>query len=419
MEYLISVIIPVFNNKETLPETLNCILRQSVYSQAQIICVNDGSDDGSDEILKSYADKHSNILLISKENGGVSSARNEGLKYAEGKYTVFLDADDLLFPDNALFNICEKMEKENADAGIFRLMTFGFGGKEYNPTAEELSEKALIPCFDKKLLWNFPVSNKVYKTKLIKESKILFPDTVYTEDGAFWMDFIMKNQPKIIGIRSAVSLYRQSDPRKHRQATQSVTLKSAEDFIKSCRLISASVKAAAEKYQIPADTVKEFSDELDFRVCHILINGFYRKILRGDESFTEFIKDKYEAYSSKLPKERASLLKAVDLPEINFSKKYIAEHPEVSIKIKNPGEKCISSLICQTTPWFEVCSDSNTDISFVSHSSPKAETVISLNGDKEADPRLISGIIKIRKAFPFLPSFLLKASALIFFKLKG
>lgn len=418
MEYLISVIIPVYNNKNTLPETLDCILRQSVYNIAQIICVDDGSTDGSDKILKDYSRSRDNITVITKENGGVSSARNKGLEYVRGKYLVFLDADDLISGDDALENLCDEMEKNNADAGIFRLMTFGFGGKEYNPVTEELVKEKTISCFDKRLLWNFPVSNKIYRSSLIKENSLVFPGTSYTEDGAFWISFVMKLQPKIIGIPSAVSMYRQSDPRLHKQATQSVKLKTVSDFIESCEIILEAINESAVIHAVSPETIGSFKDEMYLRICHILINGFYRKILRADNEFIDYIRLKFGEYSLRLPEESCERLKCPDLPEINFSKEYISSHPEVSIRVKKPSGEFLSAILLQTTPYFEICTGADVPGEFINHSKPKAKTVIGLSGRDEPDPRLISGIIKIREKFPFLPSFVLKTLAEYYLKHK-
>ncbi len=419
MEYIVSVIIPVYNNKETLPETLDCILRQSVYDKTRIICVDDGSTDGSADILKKYSSAHSNIIIITKENGGVSSARNEGIKYAEGRYLIFLDADDLISGTDALDNLCSEMDKADADAGIFRLKTFGFGGNEYNPFADQLAKEKSISCTDTRLLWNFPVSNKIYKTSLIKENSLLFPDTVYTEDGAFWIEFVMKIQPRITGIYSAVSMYRQSDPRNHTQATQKTELKSISDFIKSCELIIKSITGAAKEQKISDEEKQILINEMHLRICHILINGFYRKILRYDSESISFLSEKYTEYSALLSSDYKIKLEAVDLPEINFSKDYIAGHPQVSIKVKNPSDRFISAILCQTTPWFEICTEMQSDFSFISNSVPKSKTIIRFNYNDEPDPRLISGIIKIRNRFPFLPAFLLKKIAVLYLRNKG
>lgn len=94
----ISIIIPVYDVAEYLPQCLESVCNQT-YKNLEIILVDDGSTDGSGKICDEWQKKDDRIVLIHKENGGVSSARNEGLKRATGEYIGFVDADDWLEPD--------------------------------------------------------------------------------------------------------------------------------------------------------------------------------------------------------------------------------------------------------------------------------------------------------------------------------
>lgn len=91
----VSVIVPVYNVEKYLPKCLDSITNQT-FKNLEIICVNDGSPDNSADILRSYAEKDNRIKVITKENQGLSSARNTGIKAATGDYTVFVDSDDWL-----------------------------------------------------------------------------------------------------------------------------------------------------------------------------------------------------------------------------------------------------------------------------------------------------------------------------------
>lgn len=93
----ISMVIPVYNTKNCLDATIQSVLQQSFYD-FEAICINDGSDDGSAEILWKYAQQDERIKVISQKNSGVSVARNMGTQNARGKYICFLDADDILHP---------------------------------------------------------------------------------------------------------------------------------------------------------------------------------------------------------------------------------------------------------------------------------------------------------------------------------
>ena len=110
---MISVIVPVYNAEKYLKKCLDSLVNQS-YKDLEIILVNDGSQDGSEKICKDYEEKDSRIILINKNNGGPSSARNLGIEKANGEYLSFIDSDDYLALD-----FYEKLEKSitknNAD----------------------------------------------------------------------------------------------------------------------------------------------------------------------------------------------------------------------------------------------------------------------------------------------------------------
>lgn len=98
-EALLSIIVPVYNSSKYISACVDSLLNQGMEeSEYQIILVDDGSTDGSSEILDSYASRYSEIEVIHKSNGGVSSARNAGLDVAIGKWIAFVDSDDFLLP---------------------------------------------------------------------------------------------------------------------------------------------------------------------------------------------------------------------------------------------------------------------------------------------------------------------------------
>ena len=93
----ISVIIPVYKVEKYVGRCLDSVLGQT-FTDWEAVCVNDGSPDRSREILAEYAEKDSRIKIIDKPNGGLSDARNAGMRNASGEYVVFLDSDDFIHP---------------------------------------------------------------------------------------------------------------------------------------------------------------------------------------------------------------------------------------------------------------------------------------------------------------------------------
>lgn len=93
-----SVVMAVYNVEPFLREAVDSLIAQNFgFEKIQLIMVDDGSTDGSGAICDEYAERYpDNVMVIHKENGGVSLARNEGLKYIQGRYINFMDADDKL-----------------------------------------------------------------------------------------------------------------------------------------------------------------------------------------------------------------------------------------------------------------------------------------------------------------------------------
>lgn len=96
-EALVSVVIPVYNVENFVADTLESVCAQT-YKNIEIICIDDGSKDNSLSILNFYSEKDERIKVISQENAGVSSARNNGIRNAQGEYICFLDSDDFMHP---------------------------------------------------------------------------------------------------------------------------------------------------------------------------------------------------------------------------------------------------------------------------------------------------------------------------------
>ena len=96
--YLVSVIVPIYNVQDYIGRCIESILRQS-FQNLEILLVNDGSIDNSRQICEAYANKDKRIKIIDKENGGLSDARNVGIKAARGDYIVLVDGDDYIKDD--------------------------------------------------------------------------------------------------------------------------------------------------------------------------------------------------------------------------------------------------------------------------------------------------------------------------------
>ncbi len=109
----VSIIVPVYNAEKYLNKCLDSLINQT-YEDIEIIAINDGSVDNSGKILEEYARKDKRVIVINKQNGGVGSARNEGLKIFSGDAVAFVDSDDYV-ETNFVEVMLGYMQRENAD----------------------------------------------------------------------------------------------------------------------------------------------------------------------------------------------------------------------------------------------------------------------------------------------------------------
>lgn len=117
MKPLISIIVPVYNTNRNLEKCVNSLINQT-YNNLQIILINDGSTDSSLQICQHYAQQDCRVLVLDKDNGGVSSARNLGIENAAGDYISFVDSDDWLELHTYEYLIYKILE-HNTDAAMF------------------------------------------------------------------------------------------------------------------------------------------------------------------------------------------------------------------------------------------------------------------------------------------------------------
>lgn len=120
-KYSVSVVVPVYNVEQYLDRCLDSLVNQALQN-IEIIVVNDGSTDGSAEIIKKYDSRYDNIVVINQENGGLSSARNAGIDVARGDYIGFVDADDYVEKDmfRLLYDATQANSADVAICGYYR-----------------------------------------------------------------------------------------------------------------------------------------------------------------------------------------------------------------------------------------------------------------------------------------------------------
>lgn len=180
---MISVIIPVYNREKYISKCLDSVL-DSIYSDFEIIIVNDGSSDKSLQICKKYETKDKRIKVINQSNHGVSYARNVGLKYAKGEWVIFIDSDDTI--SNEFFSDLEKEEYEKYD------VIFWGDDENYDFNCKDVI--CDLVTGNNKIFLSSPWS-KVYKRKLLINNNIKFNNNLKIgEDLLFNLEVVIKSK---------------------------------------------------------------------------------------------------------------------------------------------------------------------------------------------------------------------------------
>ena len=174
----VSVIVPIYNVEKYLEKCINSLLSQTL-EDIQIILVNDGSKDNSGNIAKEYEKNNKDrVIYVEKENGGLSDARNYGLKYATGDFIAFLDSDDYI-EKNAYEEMYNKAIEENVDY-VECDFIWEFPNKIRVDKQYPYKNKKEMLSFVRVVAWN-----KLIKRQLITDNNLEFPKGLRYEDVEF------------------------------------------------------------------------------------------------------------------------------------------------------------------------------------------------------------------------------------------
>ncbi|MBQ1373191.1 glycosyltransferase family 2 protein [Candidatus Saccharibacteria bacterium] len=174
MKTIISVIIPVYNVEKYVGKCLDSVVRQK-YENLDIVIIDDGATDGSGAICDEFAKKDKRVRVFHKENGGLSDARDFGIKKAKGEIIAFVDSDDFISEDyvSAMY---DEMVKKNADVVVC-------GYNMMKPKREAISgEEATVKLLTEQENVDMVAWNKLYKKSLFIDNNIWFPKAKKYED---------------------------------------------------------------------------------------------------------------------------------------------------------------------------------------------------------------------------------------------
>lgn len=195
MRITLSIIIPIYNVENYVKGCLESILSQLKRKDIEVILVNDGTPDNSMSIVAPLISNYDNVYVINKENGGLSSARNVGLRAAKGDFVWFVDSDDTLLP-NALEDVCNILNARKdldviATVLLLKRESTGKTRIEYHPNVNVSTGREYMFAGN-----NCGASQRfILRRQFLIDNNLFFMEGVYHEDGEFGnkMPYLAKN----------------------------------------------------------------------------------------------------------------------------------------------------------------------------------------------------------------------------------
>ena len=212
----VSIIIPIYNCEKYLPECLDSVLEQTLQ-EIEVVCINDGSKDSSEIILKDYARKDKRIKIICNEtNKGLSYSRNKGMDVAKGEYLIFLDSDDMFMTNSALLELYNKAETEKADLIFFDsemcMENEEILDEERKRFCSKVQNEEIMSGIEYFLLMQrennirVPVWLQFWNRSFLEATKIKFLDGALHEDYLFTYMALIKT-PRVLNYNKSFSFY--------------------------------------------------------------------------------------------------------------------------------------------------------------------------------------------------------------------
>ena len=207
-KFKFSVIIPIYNVEEYLEETIESVVNQSIgfEDSIQLILINDGSPDNSEDICIKYKEKYpENVIYHKQKNAGVSAARNKGIELATGEFTTFLDSDDL-WSENS-FKEMYKASIDNKDINIYSCkMVFFDAQKGNHPLNYKYKENKIVNILEDYEYPQLSSSSLFIKTSAL-EGHRYDKNIKYSEDNKFINEIIFE-QEKMMMLKTPIYYYR-------------------------------------------------------------------------------------------------------------------------------------------------------------------------------------------------------------------
>ena len=280
----LSIIIPTYNSRKYIKKSLDSILPLTL--KKEIIVVDDGSDDQTRKIVRTFIDNTiEKIILVEQANMNASVARNRGLEIATGKYVLFLDSDDIIFPDSVVKMVL-RMQKDNSDLVIGNYSLFDVYGVEIEE-ADDNSKENYIEYNPMNLVNRTPnPTNKLFKMNIIREKKVYWGNVKIGQDLNFFLKYLLCCKTVSISDETVYSWYMVKESISHKMDLHILdivnSLKNVENFYKKEDRLLEYQKFIKwiefEHYHRQMEKQKMFSDLLTRKLIVEYFGFFIKKI---------------------------------------------------------------------------------------------------------------------------------------------
>ena len=291
----ISVIVPVYNVKSYLYKCIDSILNQT-YSNIEIILIDDGSIDNCGEICDEYADKDDRIKVIHKKNEGVSKAREDGVKIAQGKYIAFVDGDDWV-EDDYITTLYTKVKEYEAD---WISCNFNEVNGDKYKNAKLIEKEEIVTnvynlykdYFDSKF-YAYVIWGKLFRTSLLRDYK--FQRIKIGEDTCCMIDVFLKTKKAVLIEYKGYNYYMREN-----SATNHIRNKDIYDRLLSINYINSVIN----------NNFPELATRMQEKKAKALFELYNQMFVSGE-------KEEKTLYLKKICKE----IKKIKLWKLNINKK--------------------------------------------------------------------------------------------------
>lgn len=333
---------PVYNNEKYLPACIESILMQS-FSDFELICVDDGSQDKSLQIIERYAQKDKRIMVISQENQGVGSARNRAMQVAKGEWFAFCDGDDIV-PKHAYRDLYRKSSDRDVVIGEYMEID-DMGKKLYLKCRRKHQNSTFYAMFMSPCVWN-----KLIRRSFIQKANISFSKLMLGEDVVF-LGEIAKLQPKVYIVKKCCYQHYNRYQAETVSLTHKYDLEHFKEYIR-CRDILLDIcwrqgnileayDHVCYEMMIPLlECIFRIQDFAEKEKCFELMKTFLKQFYweREPEHFLQLFGMHYDNFSK---------INAYDY----FTSTKIFDHAEIVLKQYEAGAMGASYIVKYTKAW--------------------------------------------------------------------